>query len=71
MLFLDCTIGVVPFFLNYKYIYCYLYFEILLLLNLSRENFDDETQNTWGNEISFARHTEVSGHVSTESHFIP
>ena len=71
MLFLDCTIGVVPFFLNYKYIYCYLYFEILLLLNLSRENFDDETQNTWGNEISFARHTEVSGHVSTESRFIP
>ena len=71
MLFLDCTIGVVPFFLNYKYIYCYSYFEILLLLNLSRENFDDETQNTWGNEISFVRHTEVSGHVSTESRFIP
>lgn len=71
MLFLDCTIGVVPVFLNCKYIYCYLYFEILLLLNLSGENFDDETQNTLGNEISFVRHTEVSEHVSTESRFIP
>ena len=43
----------------------------MLLLNLSGENFDDETQNTLGNEISFVRHTEVSEHVSTESRFIP